>query len=261
MNLIKRAFGKLLHGFTQFLSFIMDILITVIEFFVTLVNSISRGILGFLGMGGCLLFFWFAGPFAFIVLFNPYIIVTILFLLIFPILGNKFISFLKYIKYTSTEFLFDQADYLVSGARKEFNTFSEYGNKYKRDEEAKRRKEQQQRQEQERREWESRFQQWYDYQNAQGNEYRRYNQYSGYGGSNTFSNPTTDFKSKYEKSCDTLGVPYNADKYQIKLAYRKKAKEYHPDMNKSPDATKIFQQINDSYEFLSESNIERYKKL
>jgi curved DNA-binding protein CbpA len=56
-------------------------------------------------------------------------------------------------------------------------------------------------------------------------------------------------------------VPHNADKYEVKLGYRKKAKEYHPDLNKSPDATKIFQEINNAYEFLSDDNIERYKNM
>ena len=49
--------------------------------------------------------------------------------------------------------------------------------------------------------------------------------------------------------------------YEIKLAYRKKAKKYHPDLNKSPDATEMFQRINEAYEFLSDENIERYKNI
>ena len=83
--------------------------------------------------------------------------------------------------------------------------------------------------------------------------------FNGYGNHQTFVDPSIEFKSKYEKSCQRLGIPYDADKYQIKLAYRKKAKEYHPDLNKSPDATRLFQQINDAYDFLSDGNIERYK--
>ncbi len=58
-----------------------------------------------------------------------------------------------------------------------------------------------------------------------------------------------------------MGLPYDTDKYQVKLAYRKKAKEYHPDINKSPDATAKFQKINEAYEFLSDDNIERYKQM
>jgi hypothetical protein len=71
----------------------------------------------------------------------------------------------------------------------------------------------------------------------------------------------SNLKINMKNVADILGVSYNADKYQIKLAYRKKAKEYHPDINKSPDATKMFQQITDAYEFLSEENISRYRNM
>ena len=71
----------------------------------------------------------------------------------------------------------------------------------------------------------------------------------------------TEFKSRYEKSCALLGVPIDTDKYQVKLAYRKKAKEYHPDINQSPDATKKFQEINEAYEFMSDENIQRYNQM
>ena len=89
-----------------------------------------------------------------------------------------------------------------------------------------------------------------------------YYSYGGYDyGGQYYADPSIEFKKKYEESCDLLGVPYDADKYQIKLAYRRKAKEYHPDLNKSPNAKEIFQKINDANEFLSDANIERYKSL
>ena len=66
----------------------------------------------------------------------------------------------------------------------------------------------------------------------------------------------------YEQHCDTLGVGYNADKYEIKLNYRKLAKKYHPDINKAADATAKFQEVNNAYDFLSnEQNIERYNRI
>jgi len=83
---------------------------------------------------------------------------------------------------------------------------------------------------------------------------------AGYG-NYTYQNPSVEFKKKYEESCNLLGVGYDADKYEIKLAYRKKAKEYHPDINKSSNATEMFQKVSDAYEFLNDDNIERYKKL
>jgi len=49
-----------------------------------------------------------------------------------------------------------------------------------------------------------------------------------------------------------LGLENNATLDQIKKAYRKKARMYHPDLNKREDATKIFIAINEAYEYLSE---------
>lgn len=160
------------------------------------------------------------------------------------------------------EFLFDHADNLISGKKAQFDSFNEYGNKYKKMEEEKRRKEQQQRQAEQQRQWEERFKQWGEYQSYQRGS-SGYGSYGNgqYGNGQTYVNPTIEFKSKYEKSCDLLGINYNADKYEVKLGYRKKAKEYHPDINKSPDATTIFQDINNAYDFLSDDNIERYKSM
>lgn len=49
-----------------------------------------------------------------------------------------------------------------------------------------------------------------------------------------------------------LGVSPNADKYEIKSAYRKLAMEFHPDKNPDKDTTKIFQEIQAAYEMLRE---------
>ncbi|MFA6519150.1 MAG: DnaJ C-terminal domain-containing protein [Candidatus Shapirobacteria bacterium] len=50
---------------------------------------------------------------------------------------------------------------------------------------------------------------------------------------------------------DVLGVTKSASKEDIKSAYRKKALEWHPDRNKSPDAEEKFKEINEAYEVLS----------
>lgn len=52
----------------------------------------------------------------------------------------------------------------------------------------------------------------------------------------------------------SLGVPYYATAEQIKQAYRKLAKLYHPDKNKSPFATASFQKINEAYEVLGKTD-------
>ena len=47
-----------------------------------------------------------------------------------------------------------------------------------------------------------------------------------------------------------LGVSKDADKDEIKQAYRQLAKKFHPDMNHSPGADEIFIEISEAYEFL-----------
>lgn len=53
---------------------------------------------------------------------------------------------------------------------------------------------------------------------------------------------------------DILGVSKSASDDEIKKAYRKLSKKYHPDINKEPDAEDKFKQITEAYEVLSDSN-------
>lgn len=258
---MKKVIGKIIYKLTQGLSFILDAIIAIVNFFVTLVATLSSGLAALISAGGCL-FIFLMGPFGLYLLFNPVTLFLILFFVIFPILGTKFVSWLKYLKYIFTEYLFDLSEDLIKG-RNRSKKFNDYGLKYRTMQEEQRRREQQRRQEEEQRQWEERFKQWNEYQKSQQQYYGGFwgnGQNTGYGGQ-TFSNPTTDFKNKYENSCQILGLGSDADKYQVKLAYRKKAKQYHPDLNKAADATKKFQEINDAYEFLNDDNIERYKSI
>src|SRR5262245_52658655 len=49
-----------------------------------------------------------------------------------------------------------------------------------------------------------------------------------------------------------LGVPRDATADDIKRAYRKLARQYHPDINPDPAAQERFKEINAAYEVLSD---------
>ncbi|HEY9748934.1 MAG TPA: molecular chaperone DnaJ [Allocoleopsis sp.] len=51
---------------------------------------------------------------------------------------------------------------------------------------------------------------------------------------------------------EILGVSRDADKEEIKRAYRRLARKYHPDVNKEDGAEERFKEINRAYEVLSE---------
>jgi hypothetical protein len=53
-------------------------------------------------------------------------------------------------------------------------------------------------------------------------------------------------KENYNK----LDLPVNSTVEEIKKAYRRKARLYHPDINPSPDAKDMFISITEAYEFL-----------
>ena len=54
-----------------------------------------------------------------------------------------------------------------------------------------------------------------------------------------------------------LGVPRSADAKEIKSAYRKLAKQYHPDANPGEDTTEKFQEINRAYEVLNNPDMKQ----
>lgn len=53
---------------------------------------------------------------------------------------------------------------------------------------------------------------------------------------------------------EVLGINKGASKDEIKSAYRKLAKKYHPDINKAPDAEAKFKEVQEAYDVLYDDN-------
>ena len=51
---------------------------------------------------------------------------------------------------------------------------------------------------------------------------------------------------------EILGINRNATTEDIKNAFRSLARQFHPDVNKSPDADSVFKEINEAYGVLSD---------
>ena len=67
---------------------------------------------------------------------------------------------------------------------------------------------------------------------------------------------------KYKDYYETLGVKRDASEAEIKSAYRKLARKYHPDVNKTKEAEEKFKDINEAYEVLGDKQKrQRYDSL
>ena len=53
-----------------------------------------------------------------------------------------------------------------------------------------------------------------------------------------------------QEACDRLGVPIYASLSEIKVAFKQKSKEFHPDNNNRPGAVECYRSIQEAYEAL-----------
>ena len=58
---------------------------------------------------------------------------------------------------------------------------------------------------------------------------------------------------------EVLGLAKGTSQDEIKSAFRKLAKQYHPDVNKSPDAAEKFKEAQEAYEVLSDEEKRQLK--
>ena len=65
--------------------------------------------------------------------------------------------------------------------------------------------------------------------------------------------PRADRRDFYE----ILGVPRTATQDEIQQAYRKLARQHHPDVNKDPGAEDRFKEISEAYDVLSDPQTRR----
>ncbi|MDD7363245.1 MAG: DnaJ domain-containing protein [Peptoniphilus sp.] len=244
------------------IDYVLEFLITVFSLLTELSRSFRRLLLSILFFGGC---------FVFLILWIPMSVgstrggvpwpLIVLIILVFPLIGSFAITRLKYLQYMATEYFYERADYYLLGKDVTYETMGDYGRRYQRRMEAERRRREQAQAEFEEEMFRRQFEQFFN-QRSYG-DYGSYGGYDGYGGGGySQSNPTYDggFKEKYEAAIHKLGLDVTADKYEVKLAYKRLAKKYHPDLNPDEDTTKIFQEINAAHDFLTDEAIQRYKQ-
>ena len=66
----------------------------------------------------------------------------------------------------------------------------------------------------------------------------------------------------YTDYYEVLGVPRDADQDAIRRAYRKLARQYHPDVNSDSEAENRFKELGEAYEVLSDPDKrEQYDRL
>ena len=57
---------------------------------------------------------------------------------------------------------------------------------------------------------------------------------------------------EYKDYYQVMGIERDATQDQVKRAYRKLARKYHPDVSKEPDAEAGFKEVGEAYEVLKD---------
>lgn len=256
---MNKLYGNFFKYVGTAIDYVLEFFITVFSMLTELFRSFRSMLLSLLFFGGCLFFFIFLIPLSFSSRGGTNWGGILLLILIFPVIGSFAVSRLKYLQYMVTEFFYERADYYLLGKDITYETMGDYGRRYQRKIEEERRRQEEARARMEEELFRQRFEAFFNQANYYGpgaGDYGgAYNQ-GGYQGAYDGG-----FKEKYEAATERLGVDVNADKYEIRLAYKKLAKKYHPDLNPDKDTTQIFQEINAANDFLNDENIARYKSM
>ena len=257
---MNKFYGNFFKYVGTAIDYVLEFFIGLFSLLTELTRSFRSLLLSVLFFGGCLFFFIFLIPMSFSSRRGTPWGSIVLLILIFPVIGSFAVSRLKYLQYMATEYFYERADYYLLGKDVTYETMGDYGKRYERKIEEERRRQQEERARMEEEMFRRQFEAFFNQGNFGG-----YNQgsYGDFGGNNQGSYGPYDggFKEKYEAAVHRLGVDVDADKYEIRLAYKKLAKKYHPDLNPEEDTTKIFQEINAANDFLNDENIARYKSM
>ena len=283
---MKKIAGLFFKGLGKIIDYIFRFFIGIVELLIDFFTTAKRAIGALFAFSGCFIFFLILNPFFAYAFFNKYRGLTsfIILAFVFPFIGTISVSYLKYIHYVLTEYFFDLSDYYLLGRKKSYSNLGGYGEKYREEQEKTREEKERQRREEEKKRFEESFGRGFggtywtfgddiNFEDLFGDQgyFGGFNQGQYQSGSynqdynqnyrGPYTNYGTGFKNQYEEACRTLGIEPTYDKYEIKLAFRKAAKKYHPDINKEAGAKEMFQKVNNAYEFLNEENIERYRRL